>query len=178
LDSVAVPCVSFEGAGFLASTTQSSLDLSGASVFCNSQFGTTSSIASDFGAAICTAVGFLFIPTSQSVTQFESVPANFQSRFPVSWFASVQTLLGSLQASSTANYPSYSYDLTSVASSSPYAGDILPGGTLGITNPTYIQNLAPDSAWVFIRTLIGYILWISFAYFVYHKVRQIFKQTL
>lgn len=166
------------GWSLTASSSESGWDLSGSTAYCNSLFASSTGIGYDIMNGLCTVGGFLVIPSQSAVTQFQQLPDQFSNRFPISWFGSLQTLIASLQASTTANYPTYSYNLTAYASSSPYISDILPSGSILITNPTFIQNLAPDSTWSTIRYIIATILWIGFAYFVYHKARQLFAKTL
>jgi len=170
------PQFAIVGGGFqiTPSASNSGLFLSGAQEFCNSAFGTSTAgvfgIITDLPNALCQVTGYLFIPTQDSLGQFAQIPSNLLQRFPFSWYSQMQSIFSVLTASSTVNYPTISY---AIGPSTPGYINIIVGRGITIANPTTIQALAPDSAWTLIRFLISTILWITFAYFIYRTVQNI-----
>lgn len=160
-----------EGFTITPTTTSSGLtSLSGAQSFCNNQFGTSTGgllgLGTDFANSMCQVFGFMFIPNTQSLTDFANMPSDLQNKFPFAWGIQVKNLFNSLAASSTANYPDITYG---IGTSTPGYENQIIGSSLSIANGTTIQKLAPDSTWSLLRTIMGYMLWIAFAYFVYRK---------
>jgi len=170
------PQFAIVGDGFtLTPTTASSgLNLSGARDFCNAQFGTSTrgiaGIGTDLANGLCQAVGFLFIPSAGSIDQFSEFVPLVQTRFPFAWGFDVKDIFATLATTSSANYPDINY---AVGTTTPGPYHDIIGSGLQIANGDSIKRLAPDSTWTTIRYLIGVILWISFAYFIYRKVMGI-----
>lgn len=139
---------------------------------CNGTYATTTGLFSDIANGVsyglCTVGVFLFVPNTTITGQFAGLPNQLSTKFPFSWYFDVKNEIGDLQASSTANYPDVEYSGLPITS-------IVGSGGITIASSTTIQALAPDSTWIFVRTLMGYMLWIGFAYFVYHKTRTIWQ---
>jgi len=166
------PSFSIIGNGFQLSPSISSsgINFSAAQQFCNGAFGTSTGgaygIITDSANSICQVGAYLFVPSTDSVDTFTQIPTSLEGKFPFSWGFGVKDLLTNLTASTSANYPTVTYNF----STSTGLSVILSSSSLLIVNPTLIQNLAPDSTWTTIRYLMASILWIAFAYFVYRKV--------
>lgn len=164
------------GNGFTleASSTASALDLSGASAFCNQQFGTSSSIASDFGAAICTAVGFLFIPSQASITQFADIPTGLSQKAPFSWVFQTIGTWDSLTATTTENVPQYSIDLAATGIGSTTAlGDILPT-QMDLLSSSTINKYLPAGVHDTLFALAGFAIDLTAVGYMFRRVMGLF----
>lgn len=123
---------------------------SSAAVLCNSSFATSTGFLDSMGSSIanafCDAGVFLFIPSSQALSQYGDFSSLVQDHFPFSWIDQVQTTWNGLSASSTANMPEYDLQLgdLGIGSSSPM-GDLLPNFTLLSTST--VTKYAPS--WFF-----------------------------
>jgi hypothetical protein len=127
------PMWALTGNGFFITPTASStgLDLSGANAFCNSILGTSTGlingIATDFANGTCQALGYLFVPTPNSIQQFQQLEPLLSQRVPFSYVSGVQSTWNSLTASSSTNIPQYQTDMSSAGIGSTTAlGNILP----------------------------------------------------
>lgn len=145
-------------------------------VYCNSNFGTTTGLLDSLGQSIalgaCNVSVFLFIPSQTAVNNFFNIEDSLSVRFPFAWYYDIKNVFLGLTASTSANYPTYAYDLSAAASTTPLAQNII-GSSLSLASPTSIQSFAGDSVWTTLRTLMSYMLWIAFAYFVYRKIQGI-----
>jgi len=175
--NVVIPQFAVVTNGFTITATSTAIglsSLSGAQSFCNSQFGTSTGgifgIGTDLANGICQVGLFLFIPSTAALGDFQQIPLTLQSKFPFAWGFAIKDLLSSLSTTTSANYPTVSY---AIGTTTPGYYQNIVGSGLSIATPTTIQNLAADSVWTTIRYLIGVILWISFAYFVYRKAMGI-----
>lgn len=106
--------------------------LSGAQAFCNSQFGTSTGgingIGTDIANGLCQVVGYMFVPTSASVSQFSDLEPLLAQKLPFGYVLGVQSTWDSLTASSSNNVPQYSINL----------------GALGIGSTTALGNILPN----------------------------------
>jgi len=124
-----------------------------------------------FSTGICVAFSFLFLPNPDVLTQWSQLPQVIYTKFPFSWIVGVQTEFSSLAASSTANLPTYSYDLHALGIGSTTAiGNILPTYT-GFSSTTVLTYVSP-ALWSIGQTLIGATLWLLLGFDIYSTVRR------
>jgi len=60
---------------------------------------------------LCAGMSFLFVPTPASLSQFSGLGTAVQTKFPFQYFYSIKDTLDDLVASTTANAPTYTYNL-------------------------------------------------------------------
>lgn len=115
----------------LIATSSSAFALTNVDEFCGSNFATSTSFLDSIGSSvsggICRAFAFLFVPNSSSLAGFASIQTVAQQKIPFSYFYSMKATWLSLVASSTANAPTYSFQLHDIGlGSTTPMGNILP----------------------------------------------------
>lgn len=154
--------------------TNSGLFLSGAQSFCNNQFGSTTSVGSYVGQGICVAVAYLFVPTPESL-DFSGIKNDVFLKFPFSWFATIQSVLGSATASTT-NFAEVRFNLHDAVASTTdptqkVMAIVLPNIT--VFSPTTVTQYLGTSTLATIKNLIRWSLWGALATDVYFIVIHI-----
>lgn len=151
---------------YIASSTAQSL--------CNGSFATSTGLFSDISNGVsyglCTVGVFLFVPNTTITGQFAGLPNQALARFPLSWFLLAKNALSTFSASSTINYPSYSYDFGTSTVLTPVLGSTT---ILQIASPSTIQSLAPDTVWAILRFLAAGLLWFGFVWYLYYRVLRL-----
>jgi len=166
------PMFAVVGDGFQITPTASStgLFLSGAQEFCNAEFGSSTSVGSYIGQGICISVGYLFVPTPQSLVQFGGLSDSLKLVLPFSYFYNVADIMSGLQASSTQNFPVFSFGMSQIDfSSSTSMGSILPTN-LEFLGTTTINRFLPAGMHDLLYNLMIFAIWLEVAWVLYHKV--------
>jgi len=151
------------------------LYLSGAQAFCNDRFSSStnpiSGLANDFGNAMCQALGYLFVPTPESLQQYEDIPALLQNDVPFSYYFDVQSIWQNSVASTTDNFAKFSIDFTSIdfASSTPM-GHILPSGSVDFLSSTTMSKYLPAGMHSTLFTLMRAAIWVTLMLVVYRRI--------
>lgn len=168
---------SLVGNGFqiVPDTNSSGLFLSGAKEFCNAQFGTSTGIvnglANDFGNAICQSVGYLFVPTQQSIQQFQSVPDGMKTVAPFTYFYQIADIFSSLQASTSQNMQTYSINLSAIDfGSSTAMGPLMPSTKLEFLGTTSINRFLPAGYHDILYNMAVAGIWVEVGFLLYRKV--------
>lgn len=162
--------------GFQITPTASStgLFLSGAQEFCNAQFGTTTAgifgIGTDIANGFCQAAGYLFVPTPQSIQQFQGLQSALSQAVPFSYVYEFFNDFDSLQASTTENLQSFSISFPSIGSTTPL-GAVVPTN-FDILSTTTISKYYPDSAREGFLFLASMAIWFVAILSIYHRAQK------
>jgi len=152
-------------------STDTGIFVSGAQDFCNDAFASSTGIGATIGNGLCVAGGFLFIPSSDSLSQWSSMPQNLEAVVPFSYFFDVKNVLNGSSASTTQNLPTYSIDLGVLdAASSTAMGRILPTGNFSFFSTTTINRYLPAGMHDLLYFLMQSAIWVGMAFYLYHKV--------
>lgn len=162
--------------GFQITPTASSsgLFLSGAQEFCHSQFGSSTSFGSDIGNGICIAVGYLFVPTPESVQAIPNLQTSLALHAPFSWVYGTISTWNTLSASSSVNLPIYTVDSSKFDfSSSTALGSILPSSITLLSTST-INTYLPAGIHDTLYTLASFAIALSAVGYMFSRTRKIF----
>jgi hypothetical protein len=118
----------------------------------------------DIKSAFCTTVRDLFVPSSDALSQYSTLPAMFQTHAPFSYFYNVKDAITNLDPSSS--------DISGLT--------ITTGGAIPISvdmfSSTTIDKYTSSGTRATLRTLIQYSLYLAFVYLVFHEVRKLFRK--
>jgi len=119
----------------LVGFTDVGISTSSQRAYCNSSFATTTGFLDSVGSSIsngmCNVGVFLFVPNTNTLSQFSNLASAVQAKFPFAYFFSAKDTLDGLVASSTSNAPTYTYNLHDLGIGSTTAvGNILPNFTV------------------------------------------------
>jgi len=146
------------------------LSLSGAQDFCNDAFASSTGIGATIANGLCVGLGFLFIPSSGSISQYADLSTGLSQVIPFSYGYDVASIFGGLEASTTQNFPTYSIGLSAIDfSSSTAMGPIFPS-TLEFLSTTTINQFLPAGMHDLLYNLMIFIIWVEVAFVLYHKV--------
>jgi len=158
--------------GFQITPTASSsgLFLSGAQEFCNSQFGSSTSIGSYVGQGICIGFGYLLVPTAESVQQFTQISSVLAQVVPFSYFYDVSDIFNSSTASSSVNFTPLTLNLrgTGVGSTTAWAS-VLPS-SFSYLSSTTITTYVPGTLYDLLFLLMRSAIWIAVLFHLYHRL--------
>lgn len=134
---------------------------------------TTSTGWFDFGAGICQAFTFLFMPNQNTLDQFASLKDEMALKAPFAIFTGVADAWNNVEINAT-NTPSVSIDFasTGVASGTPFAS-VLP--TWNAFSSTTIKTYLSDTQIDLFKALITLALWVLYAQSSYYKLLGIFN---
>jgi len=168
------PQFAIVGDNFQITPTASSsgLFLSGANTFCASAFGSSTApgIVTDIGIGFCDAIGYLFVPTPASVQQFQDFSSVLQLHIPFSYVYEGANLFENLQASSTENFPVFSFGLAQIDfASSTAMGPIFPT-SLEFLSSTTINKYMPVGMHDLLYNIMIFVIWVDVLFVLYHKV--------
>jgi len=151
-------------------TTDSGLLFSGAFSYCNDVFASTTGIGATIANGMCIALGYLFIPTPASVSQFGNFTSTLQSTQPFSYYYDVSDIINGQSASSTANFTALSVDLraTGVGSTSPW-GQVLPQSFAYLSSTTIMTYINP-TLYDLLFLLMRFAIWITVLFHFYHRI--------
>jgi len=133
----------------------------------------TSTIATCQGAGnilaegICTSFQFLFVPNTQTVSQFATLTSAAKIRVPFSYVFYVQSVFSGIATTSSANFPLFKIPLSSFASST-ITGH-LPDIELSTTT---ISTYLPDAVRLALQALITASIWLAVGWHVYHTAMR------
>lgn len=159
--------------GFQITPTDSSsgLFLSGAQTYCNSQFGSTSGIGATIANGFCVSLGYLFIPTADSLSQYSNLTIQLSARIPFSYFTDTYGILTGAVGSTTQNFPSYSLALSDIDfSSSTPIGPLLPSNLVFLSSTT-IGRYLPAGMHDTMFFLAEAAIWVTVMFHLYHRIR-------
>lgn len=155
--------------GFQITPTASSsgISISGAQAFCNDAYASSTGIGATIGNGVCVGLGFLFIPTPESMQQFPNLAqTELPLHFPFSWFTSIQSTWQGASATSSSFY-NLTLNLKDATASSTNTSLplILPNITLfsASTIEQYLSTSTRDR----MKGFISMALWLGLATDVY-----------
>jgi len=166
------PYFSIVANGFQITPTASSsgLFLSGAQEYCNNEFGSSTSFGSYIGQGLCIGLGYLFIPTAQSVQDFQNIPAVIGATPPLSWFGQIRTILSNAEASSTDNFINLSINFGTTTA-------VLGISTLDVISTTTMSRYLPEDTRASIKLLIGASFFLLAGALIYTQVRGLWNSA-
>lgn len=116
----------------------------------------------------CKAITYLFVPSTDSLSQFSTLSSTTQNRIPFSYVYGIQSIFVGLSASSTSNLSSVIVSLPDIGSTTPlktlYPLSItfLSTSTIGTyLNETFRQGML---------NMQRLFLWAAFAYWLYRRI--------
>lgn len=127
----------------------------------------------DFGAGICQAFTFLFMPNQNTLDQFASLKDEMALKAPFAIFTGVADAWNNVEINAT-NTPSISIDFSStgVASGTPFSS-VLPNWNA--FSSTTIKTYLSDTQIDLFKALITLALWVLYAQSSYYKLLGIFN---
>lgn len=154
-ESSPLPSLDF---GVVASTTEY------LETFCNGFGSSTAPIytALGFQYSSCYALGFLFVPSNASVSQYSQLPYQLVAQFPFSYFGDIQTVLTSSSSAST-TIPALQVFLPLVGTTTLFSQDTLK---------YFIKPSVSDG----LRTVSSAALWFLFVYSCWVSILGFFKR--
>jgi len=121
-----------------------------------------------FSEGICMAFSFLFVPSSESVGQWTTLPAVIAETFPFSYFYELAEIRENLTSSTTQNFPSIELEFPIT-----YGGTTATN-TLEFSTST-ITNFIPNSILTIFNTLMVSVAWLGFAGLIWSDVKRMFN---
>jgi len=123
------------------------------------------------GKAICTSFAYMFVPNPEVVGLWTNLPTTAQTKFPFSWVTDVKNSITGLTASSTANSPTYAYNLADLGlGSTTPLGNMLPNFT-AFSSSTALTYM-PAGVWAAGQALMAAVLWLALGFDIYATVRR------
>jgi len=164
-----IPEFDIVGNGFQINptTADSGIYLSGAKGFCNDAFASSTGIGSTISNGFCIALGYLFVPTPDSINQFGDLGLQLQGRIPFSYFYDIQNSFNS-QTASSSSMQSLSISLPDISSSTPL-GSLYPTN-IGILSTTTIDKYLPNNIRVSMLFLASAAIWVSVGFMLYRRI--------
>jgi len=165
---VGVPYFSFPVNGFFITptTTDSGIFLSGAQGYCNDVFASSTGIGATISNGLCVALGFLFIPTPGSISQFAGLNDALAEHVPFSYVYAVAGDVDTLTASSTANLPTWTVPLSQFPTST-VTGSF---SDLTILSTSTISKYFPDSARLSFLFIERSAIWFGVIFAFYRRI--------
>jgi len=147
----------------VGSTTES---LGGMSSFPNLGSSATSTTGCN-GNIFCEAMGYVFIPSQDSLNRFSNFGGYVATKFPFSYLYSIRDVFIELAESDTSesNVPVLSISVPLIGSSTPMS--LLSSSTLA----TYVSG----SQMALFRSLISVALWVAFGMMCFSQVKNLFR---
>jgi len=140
--------------------------------FCNTAFSSSTGFLDSIGASIsnaaCQVFSFLFVPSIDSITQFQSLASTSQSKIPFSYFYGAYDIYSGLTASSSVNLPSWSMDFPAFGSSTPL-GTIIPTHVDWFSTTT-IDKYYPSTIRNIFLNLATAVIWIGLLMIMYRRI--------
>jgi len=150
-------------------SADSGILLSGAVSYCNGVLASTTGIGASIANGFCIALGFLFVPTPDSLQQFSAFADVLKQKIPFSYAYGVYDSFNGLTASSTENLESFSITgLGNFASSSPYS-TVIPS-SIDIISTTTISKYYPDPVRNSMLFLASCAIWFVLILAIYHRI--------
>ncbi len=117
--------------------------------------------------SICNFVLGLFRPDAPALNPYTNSLELLSTKFPFSWFYSVQSNLYQISTTTSNGMATLSLDLTSTS---------IPI-TINILSTTSVSQFLPDPARNFLRTIIAASLWLLFISMILVSVHRIFERA-
>jgi len=142
-------------------------------VYCNANFSSTTGFLDSIGLSIsqgfCNVGVFLFVPSSQAVSQWQGLSSTTQVRIPFSYFYGLKSIYSSYVATTSPSFLDVSINTGAFPSSTlvalPASWTVFSTSTLGTFAYGGFLSLA--------RTLMSYSLWLLFAWFIFFEVKNL-----
>lgn len=123
---------------------------------------------------ICRVGVFLTIPSQESLDAFPALASSTAGRFPFSYIKNVVSVWGSLTASTTANSPTFTYNLANLGLGSTTAmGNILPNAT--VFSSSTVQAYFPSGAFTALKALASIAIILVLIGHIYTRSRDLLK---
>jgi len=149
-------------------TSTASLFGNGATTTLAELAGTCSQSGNLFADGMCSAFAFLFVPSTETASQFASIPSAFQNKVPFSYVSAVYDTYQVLSTSTPPAMPIISIPLSSVASST--VTGVIPDIELSTTT---ISTYLSPSIHNILKLLLSAALWLAGGWYVFGKAMNI-----
>jgi len=143
--------------------------------YCNSNFSTSSGLFDSIGQSIsigfCQVGAFLFVPSTQSISNFQSLASTSQNKIPISYFYDINNYYVTLTASSSDTVPTFVIPLhdLNIGSSTPL-GNLMPN--IDFFSTTTISKYLPDSIRVAMLFLASSAIWVGVLTYIWERTRR------
>jgi len=141
-------------------------------VWCNQNFSTSTGFLDSVGQSIalglCNVTVFLFVPSSNAFSQFQTLSSTTQSKVPFSYVFDAYDIFLGLTASSTGNIAAMSLSFPDISSSTPF-GSFIPTSVVGLSTST-ISTYLPESVRLGMLGLQRVALWSGLAFMFYRRI--------
>lgn len=118
--------------------------------------------------------GYLFVPGTNVFSAYTVLPSQLSTRFPFSYLSSIQNTWAGLTASSTANSPTYQFELHDLGIGSTTAlGNILPNATVFSASTT--KQYFPPGIFDLLKSLAAVAIWLGFFADVFFTIRNMIR---
>jgi len=152
--------------------TDAGISTTSQQVFCNTNFSTSSGLLDSLGQSIslgfCNVGVFLFVPSGNALSQFQSLASTSQTKIPFSYFFGAKDIFLGLTASTTENLPDWSIDLPAFGSSTPM-GTIIPTH-ISILSTTTIDRYYPSPIRHTFLFLGSSAIWLGVLFMFYRRI--------
>jgi len=144
-------------------------------IYCDDNFSTSTGLLDNIGASfargICNVSVFLFVPSSNALSQFQGIASSTRMKIPFSYYYDVQDIFTEASASSSVNMQSFSLNLstTGVGSTSPM-GAILQGNK-DLLSTTTINTYLPEGLYDTLMLMARSAIWIGVMFHIYRRIR-------
>jgi len=142
--------------------------------YCGSSFSTSTGFLDSLGRSIslgfCNVGAFLFIPSQQTLNQFQGLASTSQNKIPFAYFFDVKSIYDNSTATTTQNVPTFSINLGLIDfASSTAMGHILPTN-LDFFSKGTIDKFLPVGMHDLIYNLMIYAIWVDLMYVLYRRI--------
>jgi len=142
-------------------------------IYCSKSFSTSTGFLDSAGASLstglCNVTVFLFVPSANALSNFQSLASTTRAKIPFSYYYDVRGILLGQSASSSQNLPTYSINLGSVDFGSTSGLAILPT-RFEFFSTTTINKYLPTGMHDLLYNLMIYAIWIEVMFLLYHRI--------
>jgi hypothetical protein len=151
--------------GYFSSMSPTASDsansLSAADDFCSLLFP-GDAIISDIGRILCMIPSIFLIPSMDSLVSIVNIPQNNGDKFPFVYFYEIKGIMEDEQLEDEGNFPTL--NLTADINGASVSFDMI--------SMAQVEEYTGDGFLEFARTGIVFVMWISFAMMIVHRVRN------
>lgn len=141
----------------------------------DSEFASTTcaiNFTGSFNASQC--IDYLFRPSCSSLSVYSAIPNQLNGKFPFSYIAGIKNTWSSLVASTTANSPSYSFNLHDLnIGSTTSLGNVLPNQVVFSASTT--KQYFPAGTFDILKTLAGLAIILGLFADIFFGVKNLIK---
>lgn len=151
------------------------ISTSSAAIECGANFSTSTgfldTVGQSFSLALCNVGVFLFVPSTNSLQQWQGFASTTRGKIPFSYYYDFQGILNGSSASTTDNFQGLSIDLASVyASTTPLAAVIIPSH-IDLLSTTTVSKYVSSGMHTTLMFLASSAIWVMVLMHLYRRIR-------